>query len=102
MTEQINVGDMLRVYVTFTNAAGVVADPSGVTLTVLKPDGTHDAYTSGFINIDGSVKTIGNGQFRRDVTLTQSGTWRARWDGTGAVTASEPDAWYVVPDTVGT
>jgi hypothetical protein len=76
----------------FTDAAGALADPTAVTLTVRAPDGTLSTP---------SVSKAATGRYSATVSPSQSGTWVYRWVGTGAVTAAAEGAFYVRARRVG-
>jgi len=75
-----DVGDVARLSVTFTSLAGVLADPTVVTLTVQAPD---NAQTTPAVTHDST------GKYHYDLSITQSGVYLYRYVGTGAVAAVE-------------
>lgn len=91
-----DVGDLERVgnpsqdtaSAAFTTLAGTPTDPTAVTLVVQKPDGTQLHYGWPSAGADGTLTRESAGRFYFDVTIDQSGTWRFRLAGTGAVTAA--------------
>jgi hypothetical protein len=72
----------------FATLAGTATNPTAVTLVILKPDGTKLHYGWPAPGADGTLVNESAGRFYADVVLDQSGTWRFRLAGTGAVTAA--------------
>ena len=72
----------------FANLAGTATDPTAVTLTVEKPDGTELVYGWPSAGANGTLTRESAGRFYFDVTLNASGRWRYRLVGTGAVVAA--------------
>jgi hypothetical protein len=74
---------------TFKNTAGALTDPTTVTLTVRRPDGTVDTPTA--------VKDS-TGTYHADYTsTTQAGAYVWRWSGTGALIADSEGTFMVLP-----
>jgi hypothetical protein len=86
-----DLGDVAVLNVTFS-VAGVPTDPTTVSLTVAKPDGSLTVYSSGQVSHDGP------GVFHVDVTADQAGDWVWRWVGTGAAADVETGYFSVLPD----
>lgn len=85
MSSVYDKGDLVRISVTFS-VASVSTDPTTVTLKVKDPAGTVTAYTYALAEVARDAA----GQYHKDITITETGTWRYRWEGTGAVvTAGE-------------
>lgn len=82
-----DVGDLVRLTATFSNAAGVLASPTTVTLTVTKPDGTAASGTT--------PSNTGTGTYRHDLAVDQGGIWRYRWVSTGDPTTAEEGIFFV-------
>lgn len=83
----INPGDIVRVSTTpgFKNAAGVLTDPTTVTLRWRRHGETETVLTwAGAGVIRDSV-----GLFHVDITVVEPGLHYYRWEGTGTVTAAE-------------
>lgn len=70
------VTTQVRLTGTFRDLAGVLANPTAVVCTVEAPDGTTSTP---------SVTNSGTGIYYADVTLSQAGTWKVEWQGTGAL-----------------
>jgi hypothetical protein len=79
----------------FANAAGTATDPTAVTLTVKKPDGTLLAYGYTPAGADGTLTKESTGRFYFDVAIDVSGIWYWRLRGTGTVETSEEGAFFV-------
>lgn len=86
-----DIGDQVRVTATLTDLAGTATDPTAVTLTVRKPDGTSTSYTYGA----GTVTKSATGVYYKDVDVDQAGEWNYRWTGTGALVVAEEGQFYV-------
>ena len=72
----------------FTNLAGTATDPTAVTLVIQKPDGTQLAYGWPAAGVSGTLVRESAGRFYFEVLIDQSGTWRQRLAGTGAIVAA--------------
>lgn len=84
---QYDIGDLVRMAVTFKNDGGAIADPTTVTLSVMKPGDTVATTVA-------PVKD-GIGVYHGDITIDRAGSWYYRWVGTGAVVAAEETRFYV-------
>jgi len=62
-----------------------LTDPSTVTLKVEDPSGNIDTYTYALAEITKSS----TGNYYKDVTVDEEGTWKYRWAGTGTVVAAD-------------
>lgn len=80
------VGALVRLKGTFTDASGVAADPGTVTLLVWTPGAASS--TSRVYGTDPNVIKDGVGLYHYDQDVEAAGTWRYRWQGTGAVQAA--------------
>ncbi len=79
----------------FTLEDGVTPiDPTTVTLYYVAPDGTQTEVTGGPINHPST------GNFNYDVSLTQSGIWIYKWQGSGNVEITSPDTYVAVQESV--
>lgn len=72
--------------------AGVPTDPTTVTATVRKPDGTDTDYSAGSIIHDGV------GAYHLELTADQAGRWEYKFVGAGAVNDVQTGRFYVAPD----
>ena len=92
---EINTGDLQRVEATnITNAAGVVTDPTALTLKIKKPDAIITTYTYGVDNI---VVKDSVGNYHADIPIDQAGRWSYSWAGTGAATFAEGGRFRAYP-----
>lgn len=87
-----DVGDIARVTCTFTNESGVNTDPTTVTLEVKTPTGVITSYTWA----GGTVTRSAAGVFYKDISITMSGEWFYRFEGTGAVESASEANFYVL------
>ncbi len=86
-----DIGDQVRCSCTFT--IGVVnTDPTTITARVKKPDGT---VTVSVYGTDVALVKDSVGNYHIDVDATASGTWRYRFEGTGAAKAAEEGTFIV-------
>lgn len=100
MADDINVGDVVKVFVTFYDRPAAdpdrqPGDPATVTLLVRKPDGSVDDVTP--------VHTVDDsGYYEADLIVDQAGRWHVRWLGQGGVLSSEAEQsfFYVTPASV--
>lgn len=86
---RIDVGDLVRIQVTFLDMDGVARDPATVTLRVRKPSGTVVTVS----NVQ--HPTPGSGVYYADVVLDEAGVWRYEWSSTGDPTVVEGGEFYV-------
>lgn len=75
-----DIGDQVTISVSVYNAAGTLADPTTVTLTVRKPDGTLTTPL---------VTKNSTGVYHADVFPDINGTWYYRWVGGGSMVVAE-------------
>lgn len=80
-SEGWDIGDVWRPKAYFTvGETTTIGDPTSVTLYIQSPSATTpETYTP-------SAST--DGYYSRDTTLNESGIWRCRFKGTGAITAA--------------
>jgi hypothetical protein len=81
-----DIGDLVRFSVAFADLSGAAADPTSVTVKIKDPAGEEAAYVHG---VDAEVIRDSLGAFHIDLELTAAGPWWQRWEGSGAVTATE-------------
>lgn len=94
MAEPIfDLNDIAHLTVEFT-VSGVDTDPTTVTGSVRKPDGTITAYT---VTTNQIVKDS-TGKYHLDVTVDQPGHWAYKLVGTGVATDTGEGTFYVNPD----
>lgn len=82
-------GDIWTPQATFA-VGGTPTDPTNITVRVKKPDGTVTVLgpVAGGTGGSGIVR-VSAGVFKTDITLDDAGYWAARFEGSGAATASE-------------
>jgi hypothetical protein len=85
------IGDMLRLQVSFTDADGAAVDPTTVTLTVLEPDANETSYTYGAAE----VEKESTGVYYYDLTVDQAGIHFFRWSAGGAYVAVDEGSFKV-------
>jgi hypothetical protein len=83
-----HVGDVVVISVSFYNELRVLTNPTSVTLSITKPDGTV---------LTPSPTNDSAGRYHYDQAADQSGLWRYVWTGTGAVVAVDPGQYIVRP-----
>ncbi len=85
------VGDIVELDHTF-RIADEPADPTGVTLRVTRPDGGVSSHDFG---TDPDLRQADRGRYTREIRADQEGTWRYRWEGTGAAQGVEEGSFLV-------
>lgn len=91
MAEVFDIGDTVRLKVDFTvideeTGQKVLTDPTTVVCKVYSPTG---------VTTTPSYVRLSQGKFKVEFIVNQPGTWYFRWEGTGAVQATEPGEFYV-------
>jgi hypothetical protein len=84
-----DLGDPVPLSVTVTDADGVAADATEVTLTITLPDGTN--------TVIGPIASTSPGVYDYDYVAVQAGVHRARWVATGANASAFSDVFVVDP-----
>lgn len=84
----IDIGDVVPIFINFRNRDGELADPSSVQLAITKPDATTTNPTP----TNPSV-----GRYEYDLLVDMFGRYTWRWQSTGDPTAVE-DGSFVVPN----
>ena len=80
-------GDKPRITGTFTvTASGAAIDPGALTVKVRTPSGVTTTYTYA---VDAAVVRTGTGVYYVDISLTEPGEWRVRFEATGTGQAAE-------------
>jgi len=77
-------GSVVRVQVTFKNAAGTLTNPGVVSLKVRNPADVVTTFTLAL----GGVTNLSLGIFFRDVTVDKAGAWEFWYAGSSGVTAT--------------
>lgn len=89
-----DIGDQVRVSVTFTSTnGGTYIDPTTVTLKLKKPNGQVLQYT-----YPSGVNKDFTGIYYRDFEVTDSGRYYYRWEGDGG-NPSATESWFVVKES---
>ena len=88
------LNDIAHLTVAFT-VSGVATDPTTVTGTVRKPDGTQTSY----VVTSGQIVKDSTGNYHLDVTVDKSGWWAYKLVGTGVATDTGQGSFYVNADT---
>ena len=86
-------GDSVRLEIRTKDDAGVLTDPTTVTLKIKPPNGAQVTFTEA----GGGVTKISVGHFRRDhvIPVAEVGTWTYRYQTTGAIVAAEEKTFTV-------
>ncbi len=92
MANEYDKGSSTRISNEF-KVAGVLTDPTTITLKIKKPDGTSSTYTYAA----GEITREAAGKYYKDFTLNQVGFWLYRWEGTGTCEAVDENYLQVVP-----
>ena len=85
-----HLGTSVRLTGTFTDSSGAAADPTAVSVIVRDPSGNETTYTYG-----ATITRTGTGVYYQDVTTDEEGFWYYEWQGTGAVVATDEEAFFV-------
>lgn len=93
MANTYDIGDEIRLTGVFT-VSGVATDPTVVRCKVRAPGG---AVTTSLYGTDAALVKDATGTYHLDLTLTLTGTYYYRWEGTGAAQAAEETAFNVRP-----
>lgn len=81
------IGTTARLRGTFKDQSSAPANPAGVFLRLLPPNGVIVDYEYG---INAEVIRESTGVYTADILLNQEGRWRYRWEASGTnVTAAE-------------
>lgn len=87
-----DLGDQVRLTASFTNSDGTAIDPTVITVKYAAPDGSVTDLT---YDIDLNVIREADGAYYVDFVPPAAGTWRYRWEASGAVTAAAEGAFQV-------
>jgi uncharacterized protein YfaS (alpha-2-macroglobulin family) len=82
---EFDLGDAPRAIAEFRDFAGVLTDPTTVTVKVRKSDGTN--FTKVYVT-DSEVIKESTGIYHIDIATDVHGVWTIRWEGTGTVKAA--------------
>jgi hypothetical protein len=81
---RLYVGTAVRLQCYFY-LSSVLTDPTTITLKIEDPSGNIDTYTYSGAHITKS----GTGDYYKNVSLDEEGSWKWRWVGTGTVESSD-------------
>jgi uncharacterized protein YfaS (alpha-2-macroglobulin family) len=68
----------------YATTLGDPADPTDISLTITRPDGSEDSYAYSAATVERDAL----GVYSVDVVLDETGRWLWRWAGTGDVTGA--------------
>jgi hypothetical protein len=91
-TEAFDIGDTRYLIATFTDSAGSASDPTEITFTLRKPDGTSISYA--YSDSPSLITKTATGVYRVDFAITLPGRHVFRWAGTGASAVVEAGEFY--------
>jgi hypothetical protein len=74
------LGATARLTGTFTDESNTPANPAGVFLRLLRPNGVITVLEYGE---DADLLRVSTGVYSADVVLNQEGRWRYRWEASG-------------------
>ena len=90
--DRYDIGDLVRLAASYTDGDAQPADPDTVALVVLAPDDTETTV---------DVTRDEAGEYHADIEPDQAGTWRYRWQATGAPQGgqgADPGQFHVRPE----
>jgi len=90
-----DIGDQIRLKATFNNPSGVPTAPTDIYVKIRTPAGVKTTYHYGDAPPNDQIKKETTGAYYIDVSITASGYWTYRWEGTGTIVAAE-EAQYQV------
>lgn len=90
-----NVGDLVRVSATWTNAAGTATDPTAVFVDYKDPAGDITTLTYG---TDPELHKVSAGVYYTDIDADQAGHWHYRFYSTGTGQAANNGTFRVKPN----
>lgn len=88
-----DIGDRVKLDITFKDDAGIDVDPDAVRLTLAYPDGNVETWGEG--DVDTPIVHEATGYYSAEFTATMSGRHRFRWDANGPGAGSEEGYYYV-------
>jgi hypothetical protein len=91
MADEIFVGGTRRLSTEFT-VSSVATDPTTVSLVVTTPSGAATTYTYALAQVTKST----TGNYYKDITWTEKGWWKWRWEGTGTCAQVDEGHIYVM------
>jgi len=97
MTNEYDIGDLVRSSAPFTDEDGAAADPTTVTVKYRLGTG---AITTLVYGEDGALVKDSTGNYHVDIEATVKGILYVYWLGEGTVQAADSDFWVVKPSRV--
>jgi hypothetical protein len=95
MSNTYDCGDVVRLTAAFTDISNNPADPSSITLRVKQPDATVVVH-----NYPGDIAKDSTGVYHFDLSISESGDWYYRFEGTGTVQAASETLFHVYRSNV--
>lgn len=86
-----DVGDLIRCSITI-KVSDTLTNPTTLKFKVKNPAGTITTYTYG---TDAELVRDSTGAYHIDISATQAGTYRYRWESTGTAAGAEEGAFVV-------
>lgn len=98
MSSLYDIDDVAELGATFRDAStNALVDPTTLTMTVKRPDGTVTIYTYG---TSAEVSRTSLGLYRALIPLTAAGDWGYRWKSTGSGAGAQEGSLTVRPSVV--
>jgi hypothetical protein len=88
-----HVGQQVRVWARFTDIDGYAVDPTVITLKYVDPAGEVTTLT---YETNWAVTREDTGEYYAEFVATRAGTWRYRWESSGALTAAAEGQFQVL------
>lgn len=96
MSDPWIIGQVARLSVAVTDAAGAAADPGGLALKIKTPAGAITTHAYG----GGTVLKDATGAYHADIPLAESGQWRWRWEATAPSAGADQGYLHVAESLV--
>ena len=84
MTNHYEVGARIKLQASFT-VAGVLTDPTAITLKVKTPSNVITTYTYAA----GQIIKSATGIYYKEIDVVEDGAWHYRWESTGVIAVGE-------------
>jgi len=88
MANVYTIGQQVQLTATFTNTAGAAADPTTITLKYRVP--ATGVVTTKTYGVDALIRSS-TGVYYFNLTLNVAGEWWYRWEGAGAIIATDEE-----------
>lgn len=85
--------DLVRFQATFLASGGNLVDPTNVFFLTIDAVGARATYQ--YLQAGASIARSGAGAYYKDLSLTTSGAWKYRWEGTGAAQTAIEGSFFV-------